>query len=81
MNLSLQNLCLSRPSYSIEAIREETRMLVERGALSRWQPLHTLFRFFPERERPQIELELELHEFLERDRIGDLLGTEWWAND
>ncbi|MGQ9867223.1 MAG: DUF4327 family protein [Pseudanabaenaceae cyanobacterium] len=81
MILSLQDPCRSRPAYSIDAIREETRMLVERGVVSRWQPLRTLFRFFPERERPSIELELELHEFLERDRICDLLGNEWWAND
>lgn len=67
--------------YFFEAIAEEARQLVEKGVLSRHQPIYTLCEFIPVREWIYFERELEAHEFLVRDRIGDLLGREEWQND
>jgi Domain of unknown function (DUF4327) len=67
--------------YSIEAIRDEARHLVETGSLTRTQPIHTLCRFFADREWGNVEHELEANQFLLRDRISDLFSQEDWTND
>jgi Domain of unknown function (DUF4327) len=67
--------------YSIEAIRDEARHLVEIGSLTRQQPIHTLCRFFADREWDDVEHELEANQFLLRDRISDLFSQEDWTND
>jgi hypothetical protein len=67
--------------YNINAIKDEVRHLVENGRLSRHQPIHALCRFFPDREWVCIERELELNQFLLRDRICDLVGDECWYDD
>lgn len=67
--------------YSIDAIRDEARHLVERGSLDRHQCLHALCKFYPEREWDSVERELEQNQFLLRDRIFDLVSKEDWAND
>lgn len=67
--------------FTIGAIRDEARHLVESGSLSRQQPIHALCRFFPDREWCSVERELELNQFLLRDRISDLVTNEEWSND
>ncbi len=67
--------------YSLDVIQDEARHLVEDGLISRQQPIYTLCQFIPPREWACIECELEKCDFLLRDRIGDLLGSEKWEND
>ncbi len=67
--------------YNIEAIRDEARVLLERGAISRQQPIYVLCQYIPAREWVGIECELERCDYLLRDRIGDLVGAEHWDND
>lgn len=67
--------------YSIDSIQDEARQLVQRGVISRHQPIYTLCKYIPAREWAVIECELERSSYLLRDRIGDLIGREDWAND
>jgi len=67
--------------YDIEIIKEEARQLVEKGLISRQRPIYTLCKYIPERDWVYFELELEKNEFLLRDRIIDLLGSENWEED
>jgi len=48
--------------------------------VSRQQPIYTC-QYIPPREWVCIESELEKRDFLLRDRIGDLIGSEEWDND
>jgi len=67
--------------YTLDFIRDEIRALVEKGSLSRHQPIYSLAQFIPPREWLGIEQKLEDKDFLMRDRIADLLGAEQWEND
>lgn len=67
--------------YSLDVIQDEARQLVEKGVLSRQQPIYTLCQYIPPREWVCIEGELEKCDYLLRDRIGDLIGREEWDND
>ncbi|HEY9910099.1 MAG TPA: DUF4327 family protein [Thermosynechococcaceae cyanobacterium] len=67
--------------YSLNVIRDEARHLVQKGCVSRSQPIYSLCQFIPAREWGCIESELERCNFLLRDRIGDLMGREDWEND
>lgn len=67
--------------YTIASIEEEARTLVKQGLVGRHQPIYTLCRYIPTREWVEVELELERHDFLLRDRIIDLLGRETWSED
>lgn len=67
--------------YSLEAIQSEARQLVQKGVVSRHQPIYTLCRHISAREWTWIEQELEKNNFLLRDRIIDLMGREDWDND
>ena len=67
--------------YSLSVIQDEARELVQRGEISRQQPIYVLCKYIPAREWSYVELELENNEYLLRDRIGDLLGREKWEND
>jgi uncharacterized protein YqgQ len=67
--------------YTIEIIQEEARQLVEKGIVSRKQPIYTLCQYIPAREWVCVERELERNDYLLRDRIGDLLSKETWDND
>lgn len=67
--------------YSIDIIRDEARQLVQKGVVSRQQPIYTLCRHIPAREWSLVEAELETSGFLLRDRVGDLMGREDWEND
>jgi len=67
--------------YSINVIQDEARQLVERGSISRQQPIYVLCRYIPAREWASVECELERSNFLLRDRIADLISHERWDND
>ena len=67
--------------YSIDLIQDEVRQMVEKGKISRHQPIYTLCQYIPAREWVCVEYELERCNYLLRDRIGDLIATEKWDND
>ncbi|MEB3883016.1 DUF4327 family protein [Lyngbya sp. CCY1209] len=67
--------------YSLDVIKDEVRNLINKGAIGRQQPIYTLCQFIPAREWAYVECELEACNFLLRDRIGDLIGSEKWEND
>jgi uncharacterized protein YqgQ len=72
---------LTTVHYSIEMIRDEVRQLVDRGIVTRRQPIYVLCKYIHAREWVEIELELERHEYLLRDRLGDLIANERWDSD
>lgn len=72
---------LTTVRYSIEMIRDEVRQLVDKGIVTRRQPIYVLCKYIPAREWVEIELELERHDYLLRDRLGDLLCQERWESD
>ena len=67
--------------YSIDIIQDETRQLVDRGIISRQQPIYVLCRYIPAREWAFVECELERNNFLLRDRVADLICHESWCDD
>lgn len=67
--------------YSMDFIQDEARQLVQKGVVSRHQPIYVLCQYIPAREWAFVECELEKSCFLLRDRVGDLLGREDWEND
>jgi len=67
--------------YSINVIQDEARQLVDRGFISRQQPIYVLCRYIPAREWAFVECELERNNFLLRDRIADLVSHENWDSD
>ena len=67
--------------YSITMIQDEVRQLVEKGVISRHQPIYVLCQFIPPREWMCVECELERCDYLLRDQIGDLIPSEVWDND
>lgn len=71
----------SSVQYSIDVLQQEARQLLEKGIVSRQQPIYTLCQYIPAREWVCVECELERCDFLLRDRIGDLVGQEEWQND
>ncbi len=72
---------LQSVQFSINVLQDEARQLVQKGVVSRNQPIYALCRYIPAREWACVECELEQFDFLLRDRIGDLLGQEEWDND
>ncbi|PSF39381.1 hypothetical protein C7H19_00925 [Aphanothece hegewaldii CCALA 016] len=67
--------------YSVDLLQEEARHLVEKGAISRQQPIYILCQYIPAREWVGLECELEKCDYLLRDSIGDLIGKENWGDD
>lgn len=67
--------------YSLELIRDEARQLIKKGVVTRQQPIYTLCQYIPAREWVCVERELEINDFLLRDRIIDLIGSEDWEYD
>ena len=68
-------------TYTIDIIKDEIKALVERGSISRQQPIYSLAKYIPAREWLRVEKELEKRDYLLRDSIADLLGQERWDND
>ncbi len=79
--LAAVEIMLQSLHYSMNLIQDEARQLVQKGVVSRNQPIYVLCNYIPAREWAHIECELERCDFLLRDRIGDLLGREDWEND
>lgn len=67
--------------YTISLIKDEVRQLVEKGTVSRHQPIYVLCEYIPPREWVCVETELERCDYLLRDQIGDLIPCETWDND
>ena len=67
--------------YSIRAIQDEAKHLIESGRLNRSQPIQAMCRFFRDREWCQIQQELANNQYLLRDRLCDLVSHECWSND
>ncbi len=74
---------LEKPTsyYSIQMIQDEVRHLVDKGVVSRHQPIYILCQYIPAREWVCVECELEKCDYLLRDQIGDLIASEIWEND
>ncbi|HEY9615888.1 MAG TPA: DUF4327 family protein [Microcoleaceae cyanobacterium] len=72
---------ISTVRYSLDVIQDEVAYMVQQGVVSRHQPIYCLCRCFPIQEWSYIEAELEQHDYLLRDRIGDLLSQEVWHED
>jgi hypothetical protein len=67
--------------YDIEVIKEQARQLVKKGSINRHQPIYALCEYIPCRDWICVEIELEINDFLLRDKIIDLLGSEDWDED
>jgi hypothetical protein len=67
--------------YSIDVIQDEARRLVQKGVVSRHQPIYALCQHIPVREWSVVESELERNAYLLRDPIIDLMGSDTWDND
>lgn len=67
--------------YALAVIQEEVRSLVRLGIVHRRQPIQTLCRYIPASDWSDFQQELEEHDYLMRDCIGDLLIPETWDND
>ena len=79
--MSAQTLSVSSIHYSIDMIKDEVRQLVDKGQVSRHQPIYVLCQFIPAREWVCVECELERCDYLLRDQIGDLIPSERWEDD
>jgi uncharacterized protein YqgQ len=79
--MSAQTLAAPSIHYSIDMIKDEVRHLVDKGTVSRHQPIYVLCQFIPAREWVCVECELERCDYLLRDQIGDLVSSETWEND
>jgi len=79
--MQMQTLEKTAPQYSIDMIKDEVRHLVEKGTVSRHQPIYILCQYIPAREWLCVECELEKCDYLLRDQIGDLISHEIWEND
>lgn len=77
----MKTLVKNATDYSIDMIRDEARHLVEKGVVSRHQPIYILCQYIPAREWVCVECELEQCDYLLRDQIGDLIACENWEND
>jgi Domain of unknown function (DUF4327) len=67
--------------YSIADFQDEVRALVTRGSVDRQQRIYELRRYFDDHEWYDIEPLLNVHDYLLRDHIADLVGKESWTND
>ncbi len=67
--------------FSIADFQDEVRALVARGAVSRQQRIYELRRYFGDRAWHSVEQLLNLHDYLLRDYVTDLVGQESWTND
>ena len=67
----MKTLDKSDKRYTIDTIRDEARQLVEKGCVSRHQPIYILCQYIPAREWVCVECELEQCEYLLRDEIAN----------
>jgi hypothetical protein len=67
--------------YSLADFQDEVRALVTRGVLGRQQRIYELRGHFDDRAWKTVEQILNLHEYLLKDRIADLVSIESWNSD
>jgi Domain of unknown function (DUF4327) len=67
--------------YSIACFQDEVRALVARGSVGRQQRIYELRRYFGNSQWHNVEQLLNLHDYLLKDYVVDLVGHESWAND
>ncbi|MGA9379921.1 MAG: DUF4327 family protein [Phormidium sp.] len=67
--------------YTIDQIFDDVRNWVNQGLVARHQPIYSLSSLISAREWDSFQRELELNDYLLRDRIGDLIPQERWDND
>jgi Domain of unknown function (DUF4327) len=67
--------------FSIADFQDEVRALVARGSVSRQQRIYELRRFFGDSVWHSVEQLLNIHDYLLRDYVTDLVGQESWTND
>ncbi|MGK7946699.1 MAG: DUF4327 family protein [Microcystaceae cyanobacterium] len=67
--------------YDMESLREDVNQWVKLHLLSVNQPIYTLAKLIPMREWIEVEILLEEHGYLLRDRIGDLIPRQRWSED
>jgi uncharacterized protein YqgQ len=79
--MTTSTLLAPESHYDITMIRDEAHQLVEKGIVSRHQPIYVLCQYIPAREWMYVECELEKSDYLLRDQIGDLIPSEMWDND
>ncbi len=79
--MSSTTLVAPKAHYDITMIKDEARQLVEKGTVSRHQPIYVLCQYIPAREWVYVECELEKSDFLLRDQISDLIPNQNWDND
>ncbi|RMF27187.1 MAG: DUF4327 family protein [Cyanobacteria bacterium J083] len=72
---------IKKVAYSMDEIREEARYLVEKGVITRHQPIYAMCEFIPPRDWISVECELERNDYTFRDHICDLLCQEEWDED
>jgi Domain of unknown function (DUF4327) len=68
-------------NYDIEVIKEEARQLVKKGSITRHHSIYALCKYIPSHDWVRVEFELERNDFLLRDKIIDLVGSEDWDED
>lgn len=72
---------LEKKNYTFDLFCDDVRTLVRQGKVDRQEPIYKLCRYIPERDWECVQIDLEEHEFLLRDRIIDLLSNEIWQDD
>ena len=72
---------LTERRYSIGAIQDDVRALVDRGSIRRRSQIYTLSQHYSNSEWKSVEQVLETNDYLLRDSVCDLIGKECWLND
>lgn len=78
---SVGGIMIGTRQMSLNDIQDEVRAMVARGRIGRQQRVYELSKFFNDGEWPTVERLLESHEYLLKDYVIDLIGTESWLND
>ena len=72
---------LTERRYSIDAIQDDVKALVEKGSVGRRQQIYALSRYYSNSEWKAVEQVLETNDYLLRDPVCDLVSAECWSND
>lgn len=72
---------LTERRCSISSIQEDVQALVEKGTIAKRHQIYALARYYSTAEWRSIEQVLEVNEYLLRDSVCDLIGSESWMND
>ena len=72
---------LTERRYSIDAIQDDVKALVEKGTIAKRNQIYALARHYSSSEWKSVEQVLETNDYLLRDPVCDLIGHESWMND